>query len=223
MEQQALCVEKLKGIFIDLDGTLVDSMPLFYTAYLHFLKQNGHVGNKEEFNAIIGATLPDMMTALSERYALKQTSQDLIQLFMKMLKTHYSKEIKIFPGAQEFLNFAKALKLKLALVTSAPRELVDSFLKGHGLLNTFDLIITPDDVVNGKPSPEVFEFALHKFELEPNEALAIEDSSVGVKAAVGAGISTIKLTHGDETHPDKYCILLKDWHEVLYLFQAGYR
>jgi HAD superfamily hydrolase (TIGR01509 family) len=220
--QKLLNLTNLKAVLIDLDGTLVDSMPMLYSTYTHFLKQSGYKGSREEFDSLIGATLPDIVGTLATRYNIETTSRELMQLYLRMLEKHYSSELQLFPGAMDFILYAKEQELKTALVTSAPNELVTSFLEGHNLTELFDVVMTPETVRRGKPSPEIFEKALQELGIDASEGIVIEDSSHGVRAAVEAGIPTIKLTHGDETRPDKYCILLKDWFEVLYLFQSRY-
>jgi len=187
----------LKGVLIDLDGTLADSMPLLYQTYFDFLKRFGHVGSQAEFHTLIGPSLSAVVEHLNNKYHFGMPTGRLTQEYTASLLIHYADSIALFPGAREFLDQAKAKGLKLALVTSADQVLAETFLQAQGITNYFDHIITPAGLPESKPSPAIYLRALETLDLSPDETLAIEDSENGVKAAEGAGIRTVQFTGGN--------------------------
>ncbi|MFT5317679.1 MAG: beta-phosphoglucomutase [Chlamydiales bacterium] len=186
----------LKAVLIDLDGTLVDSLPMIYKIYLKFLKAYGFEGSKEKFAALNGPRLQEVMLILKEEYGISDPVDSLVDKYStETLKVYES--VSMFPGAREFLEFAQRNGLKLALVTAAPRLAVNVFLDKHGLENIFSVIVTGDEVERAKPDPLIYIKALELLHLSSEDVLTIEDSPNGAQASVEAFIPTVFMTHGN--------------------------
>lgn len=208
---------KLRAILIDLDGTLADSLPVLYESYLQFLKVHGFEGSQEEFNSIIGPSLDEIVNILKEKYDIQESSEFLRERYQAIIDKFYASEVQLYPGAKEFLKKARRQGLKLALVTSAPSNLVTQLLSTHSLLEHFDLIITPNGMHKSKPNPEIYQRTIALLDIHESEALAIEDSPQGVQAAISAGIFAIQLTHGKPGVVNEKVIAVNDWFEILQL------
>lgn len=177
----------LKALLIDLDGTLADSLPLLYHIYSEFLLSHQREGSLEEFNSLNGLTLPQVVEELVKKYAIKEHPDELVSKYSERLDHYYQDHLPVFPFAKECLTYAKVMGLKLALVTSAKPALAKAFLKQHGL--DIPDIITPDGP--GKPAPDIYVKALKKLQVDPHEALAIEDAPHGLASAQGAKIPVV--------------------------------
>lgn len=94
-------------------------------------------------------------------------------------------------GAYMLLEYLKTNRYKIALATSTSRDSVISHLNTAKMTEYFDVIITGDMVVNGKPDPEIYLKACEGLKVNPQNAVAIEDSPNGLKSASGAGLKTI--------------------------------
>ncbi len=94
----------------------------------------------------------------------------------------------ILPGVEDYLASARRLGLKVGLASSSDRAWVNRHLERLGLQKQFAVIRTADDVERTKPEPELYLSALAALELEPREAIALEDSGHGVQAAKHAGL-----------------------------------
>ena len=84
-----------------------------------------------------------------------------------------------------------AAKYKLAIATSATRAMVDVIMEPLQLLSYFTVVQTSDDVVNGKPNPEIYLKAMNRLGVQPAESVVLEDSSNGARAGKNAGAYTI--------------------------------
>lgn len=92
------------------------------------------------------------------------------------------------PGVQEYLDDAKRLGLKIGMASSSSRSWVTGHLSRLGLLHYFDFIKCGNEVAHKKPDPELYLAVLEAFQIKPEEAIVLEDSPNGVRAANNAGI-----------------------------------
>jgi HAD superfamily hydrolase (TIGR01509 family) len=92
------------------------------------------------------------------------------------------------PGLDDLLAFLDLRGVPKAVATSTERRQAADQLGGLGLLDRFNAIATGDEVVNGKPAPDLFLLAAHRLGMEPSQCLVLEDSEAGVTAAYRAGM-----------------------------------
>lgn len=105
----------LKVIFVDLDGTLADSMPLLYSLYHDVMKELGIEGSKEEFDGLVGPKLDQIAQEMVKRHNLTISPETLARQYHAKLRKLYLL-VPLFPGASEFLDFATQKGWRLARV-----------------------------------------------------------------------------------------------------------
>ena len=115
-------------------------------------------------------------------------------LFKKIVKTEFVK------GARQYLRYLKKRKFLLALVTGTARHEVQKILHKE-LFAMFDVIVTGDEVKQGKPHPEPFLKALKELKVSPREAIVIENAPLGNESAKRAGLFCAAL---ETSQPEKY-------------------
>jgi len=186
-------MNKIKWIFVDLDGTLVDSLNFMYQAYLEFLEAQGCVGNKKEFNQLNGPSIKEIVVSLKEKYDLNDDLDILYRKYEDKVSFFYKHNIAPIEKRISFLYSLKKQNYKLALVTSSTKKIVDIFILKNNLQNLFSMIITSDDVVNSKPHPDIYKLCLQKTMAKTNEVIALEDSDHGIDSATKAGLRCIKI------------------------------
>jgi HAD superfamily hydrolase (TIGR01509 family) len=97
----------------------------------------------------------------------------------------------ILPGARELLAALRAAGISRAVGSSTPRENLDAIFASTGLGEFFDAVVSADDVVNGKPAPDVFLKAASLLGIEPHSCVVLEDALFGIEAAHRAGMKVV--------------------------------
>ncbi|MBS0654440.1 MAG: HAD family phosphatase [Verrucomicrobia bacterium] len=213
-------MEHIKAVFVDLDGTLVDSMSLLYEVYLSFLRGFGISGSKEEFNSLVGPSIPEVVLLLQKQYQLPPDYTTLLQTYHSTLTQKYVEEIQLFPDVKIFLKFIKKRGLKLLLVTSAQPFVAHAVIDRLDIRQFFDAVVTSEGLERSKPDPAIYKRALGVAQVMPSEAIAIEDSTSGMEAAVGAGIYPIWFKAGSlEYQEGKELVEAGSWRAILQFFQ----
>ncbi|MFZ5584436.1 MAG: HAD family hydrolase [Thermodesulfobacteriota bacterium] len=181
---------RVKGLFLDLDGTLADSMPVMRQVYFDFLARLGRAGSDAEFDAVVGITLLRTVKALKAAHGLEQDPLDLLRLYNRLVDEIYVTHAAPTPGARELLQAARAAGVYAAVVTSAIRPVAQGWLAHNRLEPLVAAVVAAEDVAIGKPDPEPYLKALALAGVAAAEGLAVEDSATGAAAAIGAGIPT---------------------------------
>ncbi|MDQ3836557.1 MAG: HAD family phosphatase [Thermoproteota archaeon] len=196
-------VERTKGVIFDMDGVLVDAMPFHCKAIQSAAKQEVNIGiEKRDVYLLEGMPGEDMVKELlrHKRYTGKiegaADAEKLEDLDTIAHRIHERKK-KIFQeiNASEPINGAKELVSKIscrkALVSGAARQEVHSIIEKYFGKESFEVVVSGEDLEEGKPSPDPFQTALRKMGLKESEAIVVENAPLGVKAANKAGIRCI--------------------------------
>ncbi|PDH53767.1 MAG: hypothetical protein CNC90_03345 [Cryomorphaceae bacterium MED-G11] len=184
----------IKGIIFDMDGTIVDSLPYHYEAWKIFFNENKVENFSEKLNEYKGGgTLDLMRTVYGNQYSkkeLKKMSEDKEKIFRKI----YKGEIKQILGFKNFLDELKSKDIMVGLASNAIRKNVSMIINELEIYDYFDSIICGDEVINGKPNPEMFNETIDRFNINKDECLIFEDSLEGVLAAKNSGVKVIGIT-----------------------------
>jgi beta-phosphoglucomutase len=196
-------MEIKKGIIFDMDGVLVDAMPFHCRAIQTAAKQEVNIDvEKRDVYLLEGMPGEDMVKELlrHKRYTgnIEELSHDddSDKLDSVAHRIHERKK-KIFQqiNASTPINGAKelvsSLRCKKALVSGAAKQEVDSIINKYFGKDAFDVVVSGEDLEEGKPSPDPFRTALIKMDLTESEAIVVENAPLGVKAANNAGIRCI--------------------------------
>ena len=187
----------IKGAIFDLDGTLIDTEPIYYGTADKMIAEYGN-GKKMDWETKI-KTLGslEIVTAkiIVDTYQLKLTPEEFIQK-RNAITEELFKKCPFIDGAKEIpYKFKHELKLKTALATSSTKINFDfkTFNKKDWLKENFDAIVIGDDkrVKKGKPAPDIFICAAKDIGLEPKDCIIFEDSIGGMKAGISAGAAIV--------------------------------
>lgn len=188
----------VKGVIFDFNGTLFWDSQLHIDAWKIFSKKlrGTPFSDDEMLKYMFGRT-----NSYIVEYALqRKPSKELVEQYATEKEQYYrdvcknSPDIfKLAPGAVEFLEFLKENNIPRAIATMSEWANVEFYIKEFGLENWFDLdnIIYSDGKIQGKPSPEIYNIAMKKLDLEPNKCLVIEDAISGLIAAKDANAGKI--------------------------------
>jgi HAD superfamily hydrolase (TIGR01509 family) len=178
----------LKAVIFDMDGVIVDSEPLHKKVERILLAPYGIHPSDEELNSYMGIEMKVLITMYIRKYDMRVSFDDLYSDYKKHLFQVFSREIRAIPSAVGLIHGLKQSGLKLAVGSSAYRDLVLLVLKTLNLAEAFDAVVSGDDVRNGKPNPDIFLEAAKRLGCAPGECAVIEDSRNGVAAAKAAGM-----------------------------------
>lgn len=202
-----------KALLIDLDGTLADSLTPLKAVFFRFLRGHGIEATDELFADYIGASLSEIISRLKERFAIKQPEDVLYKQYEDAVLHAYGCVLPM-PAAAETLFLAKQKGLRLAVVTAANEAMTVRFLELNHLRDVFDALVCARPGEPGKPFPDLYLRALQALGVQSQEAIAVEDSVNGVKAALAAGCEVFWLTQEDIPVFDERVYLVQDWLEI---------
>lgn len=192
-------MSNIKWVFFDLDGTLVDSIPSLYRAYLDFLADYGIKGSKKEFEKLNGPSLKEIVFTLKNEHKLNDSNKKLFTNYIKKIQTTY-KKTKPKKHSRHVLQTLSENGYKLALVSSSPRNLVTELLRRYGWKKFFIRYVFGNEVTHSKPYPDIYNLCLKKTKAGTKQTIAVEDSKNGFKSATKAGLRCILLNKKVKLH-----------------------
>jgi beta-phosphoglucomutase len=191
MRNEKLNSQSIKGFFFDLDGTLVDTERANFEAYRIAIKYKVGVNIKpQQFKETNGLSYKEFLPMI-----VPDIDSKMIEEISHHKRIAYGELMHLTRANTFLVDFLQNIAgyHQTALVTTAKRANAQAVLAAHDLQHLFDVVVYGDDVKKLKPHPAAYLRALNLCQLEPNEALAFEDSSAGLIAARQAGISTIHI------------------------------
>ena len=181
----------MKGIIFDLDGTLIDSMYVWYDIDCELLVKNGHPPDEEYISKISTVTFEQGVQYIIERYGIRKTKQELLKEVEAMAYLEYSEKIPLKPGAMEILKKLRSTGKKIALVTSCRQSLCKILLENRGIAGYFDSLVFTEDHNMNKNEPHIYLKAMEALGLPPEECVVFEDSPHAARGAKAAGARVI--------------------------------
>jgi beta-phosphoglucomutase len=186
--------DKFEALLFDLDGTLIDTMPLHYRAYAEVLAKRGLNLSQTDFMSAIGAPAREAIPYFLEVVGMRgATGEDVAAIHVEkqlVFKRFLTENTPMPLAAAALLKAARGRK-KLALVSSGNKEGVMALLAAMRWSAFFDAIITGDDVSRGKPDPEPYLAAAEALNVDPWKCLVLEDTLVGFASGRAAGMTVL--------------------------------
>lgn len=180
----------LKAVIFDLDGVVIDSHPIHRRAWRRFLDSIGvYVSDHDLEYVTEGGKREDIL-----RHFLGPLSQEQVVEYghrKEQLFREEALEIEPVKGLPEFLAELERAGVAIGLGSCGSRARVVYVLERLGWYERFEVVVTGDDVVHGKPDPSIFRAAGEKLRAPCCDTLVIEDAVPGVQAAVAAGMKAI--------------------------------
>ena len=186
-------------VIFDMDGVIVDSEAVYLAGYLHAAE-------------LYDLPIEDMKTAVGravgvidamERQIMIETFGHLPQFSMdktyKACRDYFNNivetgQMQLKPGAAQILQLLKNRNIPVGLASSSPRTMIEKVLERHDVLQYFDVVISGDMVLKGKPDPEIFLRCADAMGIpvsKYSETFVIEDSHNGIRAAYAAGMKPV--------------------------------
>ena len=189
-----------KAVLFDMDGVLYDSMPNHAIAWQRSMAKFGIHMTEADAYATEGARGVDTIRMMVKKQQGREIDEAEAQLMYdeKTRQFHALPETPVMPGILDLMQQIHADGQTIGVVTgSGQRPLINRLMKDFGMFLNENHIVTAYDVKHGKPNPDPYLMGLHKVgNLNPWEAIVVENAPLGVKAGVAASIFTIAVNTG---------------------------
>lgn len=184
---------KVDAIALDMDGLLFDTERLYFRVGDEVLQPRGFRFSAELQAQMMGRIGLAAMDAMIQFHGLDEDPQSLLdesdRIYSQLLET----ELQPMPGLNDWISRLTSSGLPFALTTSSRRVFVDRILSQVDWASSLRFILSGDDVVHGKPDPEMYLKAASLFEVDPSRMLVLEDSGNGTAAGVTAGANVVAI------------------------------
>jgi HAD superfamily hydrolase (TIGR01509 family) len=184
----------MSAIFFDMDGTLVDSEPLWLEAEIEVMLREGCIWTAEDQLACLGGPRAKTERIMQEKCGKQMPDNYFGDQLDELMESKLASKLKLVPGALELLAECKANDLTFGLVTASGGRLMNVVLKSFPA-EIFDVVISGDDVEKSKPDPQPYLMAADRLSVDIRKSVVIEDSVTGVTAGLASGAQVIGIPH----------------------------
>lgn len=188
------CLDEFKAFIFDMDGTLINTEKYHADGFSYAVeKLSGYCLTPEERREFFESHTRRFAPVLAERHGLTLNPEEILEHKREFVERHFQAEV--FSGVPTFISKWRRT-MRMALASNSPKAFVKLALVEAGLIDVFETVVTADDVRQLKPDPEMYQLALSRLNLKPDDVLVFEDSPVGVAAAQAAGCPVVMIENG---------------------------
>lgn len=180
-----------QAIIFDLDGLLIDSESIYRKITYRMADDLGVTLHDGIWVKQMGRSPLESLTIFKKELGItRYTAQELVDQRNELLLEAYRNDLQILPGAMEIIHAFHGKK-RMAIATGSPGFLMDIAIEQLGMDGYFEYLLPSDDVIKGKPDPEIYLRTVSALGLAPEECVVLEDSSNGALAGHRAGCYVI--------------------------------
>ncbi|HDL5699877.1 TPA: HAD family phosphatase [Mannheimia haemolytica] len=187
----------LQAIIFDMDGVIVDTEYLEFSLQKQFIediKEHSRPITLEQQSEVVGKCLKEIPVIIKKLSESSLPIEEIRTRYYAFFQDLFSKvDFKTIFRAdiQQIIQFAKQNQIKLAVASSSALSHIENILTVCGIKDEFDLIVSGEQFEHSKPDPTIYRYTCEKLGVEPQNAVAIEDSYYGMLAAKTAGLTVI--------------------------------
>lgn len=184
----------MSAILFDMDGTLVDSEPLWLAAETEIMQELGCTWTAEDQIACLGGPRAKTEKMMQEKSGYQMPDGFFGDQLDNLMEKKLASELKVYDGGIRLIDECKKFGLKVGLVTASGARLMNVVLQNFAK-DTFDIVVSGDDVLKSKPDPEPYLKAAMDLSVDIKKSVVIEDSLTGVTSALASGAQVIGIPH----------------------------
>ena len=216
-------MEKIEAIVFDMDGVIFDTERLIYKLWLEIAPKYGFNTVDTLFYKVIGVTKTYTEQVFYKEYGKDipywEFREEAKRVFFEYVNEH---GVPLKDGIRELLEYLKKNNYKIGLASSTSIDTITEELKMEKLYDYFDVVVGGDLIKNSKPAPDIYLAACEKLGVKPENAIAIEDSFNGIRAAHAAGMKAIMvpdMIEPDDEMREKAYAIKRDLFEVMEMLE----
>lgn len=190
-ERLKVLVKESQALIFDVDGILLDSMPIWNNLGSLYLKSLGIEAEKDLGTKLFPMTLNQGASYLKERYNLPLSIREIQAGNIAMVENFYRNEISLKGYMREILDYAKVLGLPMIIATSGHKDLVEAALSRLAIKDYFSAVLTSSEMGVGKENPKIFLEAASLAGSEISKTLVFEDGLYAIETANRAGFKIV--------------------------------
>lgn len=181
----------IRGAIFDVDGTLLDSMPVWKNLGERYLAGFGIKAEPGLTEVLNTMSTRQGASYLIDQYRLGINVKDAMEGISSLLYEFYSQKAPLKSGVKECLKVLDSKGIPMVIATSSEKENVEAALKRYDILKYFQKILTCSDLGTDKTRPDIFLAAAKLMGIKPQETLVFEDASYAIQTVKNAGFVTI--------------------------------
>jgi HAD superfamily hydrolase (TIGR01509 family) len=194
-----------EAIIFDMDGLLVDSETVWMECEQTVLAKRGKQWDFHVQGHLIGMRIRDYMQPMIEGYGLEDdTPESLADDLITTMVGLILHKVVAKPGAHEMIAYVSERGLPCAIASSSPLAIINAIVDSQGWRDVLHIHASGEEVVHGKPAPDVYLLAAERIGVNPLRCLALEDSPNGARAAVAAGMTCYAVPDLAHTQPERF-------------------
>ena len=201
------------AVLWDMDGTIVDTEPYWIATEYELVAEFGGEWDDEKAHSLVGKDLRDSAAIIRDRGSVDLPIDDIVNRLLDGVIARVQQHVPWRPGAKELLAAVCKAGVPNALVTMSWTRFAHAVVVALPP-GTFDVVITGDEVSNGKPHPEPYLTAAAKLGVRAKDCVAIEDSPTGVRSAGAAGCRTFAVPNVVDIPPGAEYTRVSSIHEI---------
>jgi HAD superfamily hydrolase (TIGR01509 family) len=178
------------AVVFDLDGVLIESEQVWDAAREELARERGGTWDERATTDMMGMSSKEWSGYMHDRLDVPMTPAEINDDVVRRVAAAYEEHLPLLPHAVETVQ-GLARRWRLGVASSSNRPIIELVLDRMGVRNSFDAIVSSEEVANGKPAPDVYLAVAGELGVDPKDSVAIEDSTNGIKAAVAARMRTI--------------------------------
>ena len=184
----------IEAVVFDLDGVLIDSEPLWEEVRRGLVAAHGGHWAADAQQRLMGMSTQEWTRYLSQDLGAGLPPEEVAAQVVRQMGERYARDLPLMPGAVDAVR-RMAARWPLGLASSSPPVLIETVLIAASIASLFAATVSTEEVAHGKPAPDVYRTVAKRLGVRPAHAVAVEDSSNGLRSAAAAGLQVIAVPH----------------------------
>lgn len=181
----------IKAVIFDMDGLMVDTESLYSQAMSRVAEKRGKCFTLQIKQKLMGRLAIESLTIFKEQLGLEESPEQLLAEREEIYEKLLSQNVIPMPGLFKLLDLLNKLGIRKAIASSSKRKWIELILNKLDIQKQFEIIVSGEEIKQGKPNPEIYLLTSKKLNLEPEECLVLEDAISGVASAKSAKMKCI--------------------------------